>query len=180
MGRLQQRKRAMTPNLRILTLAAAACAAAWPSCALAVTQNASVKANVIKPLTLSALQDLDLGTITLKPGTWSGATVALSRTGVLNCANANTICSGATKVARYKVTGTNKQTVIITAPDVTLVNQSDSTKRLTMKVDSPGQVVLTSSGMPGVDFDLGGSITLSSTTAEGDYSGTFSVTVDYQ
>ena len=78
------------------------------------------------------------------------------------------------------MTGTNKQTVIITAPDVTLVNQSDSTKRLTMKVDSPGKVVLTSSGMPGVEFDLGGSITLSASTAEGVYSGTFSVTVDYQ
>lgn len=162
-----------------MLLAAAACVVlAMP--AEAASKNASVKATVIKPLTLTSLQNLDLGTIMLGPGTWSGVTVGISRTGVLSCGNTNVICSGVTQVARYQVTGTNKQTVVITAPDVTLVNQSDATKTLTMRVDSPGQVLLTSSGKPGTNFDLGGSITLSSTTATGNYSGTFSVTVDYQ
>ena len=50
----------------------------------------------------------------------------------------------------------------------------------TLVVDNPGQLVLTSSGEPGVNFDLGGSITLSSTAASGTYQGTFNVTVDYQ
>jgi hypothetical protein len=39
---------------------------------------------------------------------------------------------------------------------------------------------MTSSGEPGINFDLGGSITLSSATADGTYSGTMNVTVDYQ
>jgi spore coat protein U-like protein len=147
--------------------------------AAAVTQNASVNANVVRPLTLVSQQDLDLGTVTLKLGTWSGATVGISHTGVFTC-NANLVCTGAPQVARYKVTGSNKMVVRITAPNVTLVNQSDSTKTLTMTLDNPGQVTLTSSGEPGNSFDLGGSITLSSTTAEGTYSGTLAVTVDYQ
>jgi hypothetical protein len=46
-------------------------------------------------------------------------------------------------------------------------------------VDSPGSVLLTNSGPPGTDFSLGGSITLSSSTESGLYSGTFNVTVDY-
>ena len=147
--------------------------------AAAVTQNASVNANVIKPLTLTALQDLDLGTITLTPGVWSGATVGISRMGVVSC-SPDLICAGAPQVARFKVTGTNKMVVLITAPDVTLTNQSDASQKLILKIDNPGQMTLTSSGQPGSDFDLGGSLTLSSTTAAGVYSGTIQVTVDYQ
>ena len=147
--------------------------------AAAVTQNASVNANVIKPLTLTAVQNLDLGTITLTPGTWSGATVGISRTGVVSC-SADLICTGAPLVARFNVTGTNKMVVTITARDVTLVNQNDASQKLTLKIDSPGQVQLTSSGAPGSNFDLGGSLTLSSTTEAGVYSGTIQVTVDYQ
>lgn len=147
--------------------------------ALGVTQNANVNATVVKPLTLTSLQDLDLGTIIVPRGSWSGATVGISTTGVFTCST-QVICTGAPQVARYKVTGTNKAVVRITAPNVTLTNQTDPTKTLTLVVDSPGQVTLTSSGEPGNNFDLGGSISLTSTTAEGNYSGTFAVTVDYQ
>jgi hypothetical protein len=164
----------------MMALAAACFVACCPPPAGAATQNAQVTANIAKPLTLASLQNLDLGTITLKPGTWSGATVAISRAGAFSCSSTNLICTGPTQVARYKVTGTNKQTVLITAPNVTLINQGDSTKSLILVVDNPGQLVLTSSGQPGVDFDLGGSITLTSATASGTYQGTFNVTVDYQ
>jgi hypothetical protein len=148
--------------------------------AQAVTQSATVKVNVVKPLTLSALQNMDLGTLTLAGGTWSNVTVGISRVGVRSCSNANVVCSGSTAVARFNVTGSNKQVVLITAPNVTLTNQTDSSKTLTLTVDSPGSVTLKSSGAPGIDFDLGGSITLNSTTADGSYSGTMNVTVDYQ
>jgi hypothetical protein len=45
--------------------------------------------------------------------------------------------------------------------------------------DAPASLVLTSSGIPGVDFSIGGSVTLNSSTASGTYVGTFNVTVDY-
>ena len=148
--------------------------------ATAATQNASVTANVVKPLSLTSLQSLDLGTITLKPGTWSGATVGISRAGVFNCANTNLVCTGATQVAIYNVTGTNNQTIRIAAPDVTLKNLADASKTLTLVVDNPGTLILPSSGSKGQNFSLGGSITLSSAAASGTYQGTFAVTVDYQ
>jgi uncharacterized protein DUF4402 len=169
----------MSKPARILALAAAWSAGLCAARAEAVTQNASVTANVVKPLTLTSLQDLDLGTITLKPGTWASATVGISRTGAFSC-NTNVVCTGVTQVARYKVTGTNKQTVTITAPNVILTNQGDFTKTLTLTVDSPGQVALTSSGQPGNNFDVGGSITLNSGAATGTYQGSFNITVDYQ
>ena len=155
------------------------CAVTGVEHARAATQVAQVYANVVKPLILTWLQNLDLGTITLAPGTWSGATVAISRTGVFSCANANLTCTGATQVATYNVSGTNRSVVTITAPNVTLVNQSDSTQTLTLVVDNPGSVLLTNSGPPGTNFSLGGSIALGSSTAGGVYVGTFNVTVDY-
>jgi hypothetical protein len=140
---------------------------------------AGVSANVVKPLILTWLQDLDLGSIVLGPGTWSGATVSISRAGVFSCTNANVTCSGATKVAQYNVSGSNNNVVRITAPNVTLVNQSDASQRLTLIVDNPGSVTLTNSGPPGTNFSLGGSISVNSSTVGGTYSGTFNVTVDY-
>lgn len=161
-------------------IAALACCLLVAEPARAASTTASVNANVVKPLTVKWLQNLDLGTITLGPGSWSNATVAISKAGVFACASSNLICTGATQVAKYNVTGSNNQVVRITAPDVTMINQSDPTKNLTLVVDSPGTVLLTSSGAPGNDFALGGSITLSSTTAAGTYAGTFNVTCDYQ
>ena len=150
------RQRARTGFTTVLAIVAAVAAAA-PACA-ANNQIAQVNATIVKPLALVRVQDLDLGTIVLGPGTWSGAAVGISRTGAFSCANANVTCSGATAVAKYNVSGTNNQVVRITAPNVTLVNQSDPTKTLTLTVDNPGSLTLTNSGNPGVDFSLGGSI----------------------
>lgn len=163
-------------GLQMIGATVAALAVAAPACA---APTAMVSANIIRPVTLAWVQDLDLGTITLGPGTWSGATVAISKTGVFTCTNANVICTGATQPAGYNVEGSNKQVITIDAPSVTLVNQSDPSKTLVLTVDSPGTVALTNSGKPGSNFYLGGSITVSSSTPSGVYSGTFNVTVDY-
>jgi len=146
--------------------------------AAAATITATTSAKVVKPLVLNRLQDLDLGTVMLGSGSFSGATLSLSAGGVRTCPVQIT-CSGATQVAAYNVAGTNNMVVRISTPDVLLVNQSDGSKTLQLKVDGPTSVVLTSSGPPGVDFQLGGSIKLDSTTAPGLYQGTFNVTVDY-
>ena len=145
----------------------------------AATQVAQVSATVAKPLILTRVQDLDLGSIVLGPGTWSGATVGVSRTGAFTCASANLTCSGVTKPAVYNVSGTNNRAVQITAPNVTLVNQANPSQTLTLVTDSVASVTLTNSGPPGSNFNVGGSISLSSSTPSGTYSGTFNVTVDY-
>ena len=120
---------------------------------------------------LTWLQDLDLGTIMLGPGTWSGATVGISQAGVFSCANANVTCTGATKVAQVQCHGTNKQVVRISAPNVTLVNQSDPTQDADAGGRQSRQRHPDQLRAARVNFSLGGSITLSSTTAGGTYSG---------
>ena len=163
-------------GLRTIGVALVALAAAAPARAAPV---ATVSATIVRPVEVTWVQDLDLGTVTLGPGTWSGATIGISQAGVLTCTNPNVICTGPTKVAQYNVIGTNKQVLTINAPNVTLVNQRDPSKTLTLTVDKPASVTLTNSGQPGSTFSLGGSIVVSSTTPDGVYTGTFNVTVDY-
>jgi len=146
----------------------------------AATISVGVQASALKPLEITKLQDLDLGTITLGPGTWSNATVTLSQLGVFVCVPLNITCSGATQVAKYNIQGSNRGLVGIRAPNVTLINQGDSSKTLTLVVDKPAAVILPNSGQPGVDFSIGGAITVDSNTAGGIYVGTFNVTADYQ
>ena len=62
--------------------------------AVAATQVVQITANVSKPLSLVSNQGLDLGQIILGPGTWSGATVSISKAGAFVCSNANVTCAG--------------------------------------------------------------------------------------
>lgn len=167
----------MTLPVRYVALLFAVSLPVSPS--FAATKVVEVSAAVNKPLQFSRRQDLELGTIALNPGTWSNATVAVSRAGVLSCAAAKVVCSGATQPGMYNVQGTNKMVVRISAPNVTLVNQQNSAQTLTLVLDSPGTVTLTSSGVPGVDFGMGGSISFDSNVGPGVYAGTLNVTVDY-
>jgi hypothetical protein len=155
------------------------CAMGIGAPALGASQTAAVNASVSKPLLLTMLQSFDIGTVTLGPGAWSNATVSLSQAGVLSCANANIVCTGATMVAKYNVQGSNGMTVRISAPNVTMVNQTDPSSTLDLLTSAPASILLTNSGKPGIDFAIGGSITLNSTTSPGTYVGTFNVTVDY-
>ena len=166
----------MTVRVRFVALLLAL---SLPSTASAATKVVEVNATVSKPLSVSRLQNLELGMIALNPGTWSNATVSVSRSGLLTCATAKVVCSGATQPGMYNVQGTNKMVVRISAPNATLVNQQNSAQTLTLVLDSPGTITMTSSGVPGVNFGIGGSITFDSTVAAGVYAGTLNVTVDY-
>lgn len=168
--------------LRIAAIAAAAGGAFAASPGLAVTpnQNATATARIVKPLTLTYVRDLDLGTIVLSgAGAWSGAVVSITRGGVFSCSNSNVTCSGTSQTARYKITGTNNATVTVNSPNVTMTNQNDGVSTLLLTVDNPGTVNLGNSGTSGLTFDLGGQISLASTTVDGTYVGTFNVTVNY-
>jgi hypothetical protein len=170
----------MTKFLRIASLAAAVAITltATPALAVGPTQNAKANARIVKPLTLAMVRDLDLGVIVLGGGAWANASVGISKAGVFTCTNSNVTCSNPTQTAQYKVTGTNNQAVTVTAPNVVMTNQNDGTT-LTLTVDNPGTVNLGNSGASGLIFDLGGTITVASTTTDGTYSGTFNVTVNY-
>jgi spore coat protein U-like protein len=145
----------------------------------AATVTAAVNATVNKPLVLTKVQNLDFGTVTLGPGAWSNAKISISQAGTLTCGSANVVCSGVPMAATYNVQGSKQQAVQISAPNVTLVNQSNSAQTLTLVTDAPSSITLANSGFPGSNFSVGGSITISSSTPAGTYVGTMNVTVNY-
>lgn len=171
----------MTNLLRTTAAVAAFALAATPAVAAPVQpdKQATANAKIVKPLTLTWVQDLDLGTITLVDGGVSSL-IDLKRTGAFTCGNGVAVtCSGTPKVATYKITGVNNTSVTVNTGDVSLVNSADATKTILMTVDTPGTVALGNSGQAGTNFSLGGKVTVDGNTAEGTYQGTFAVTVNY-
>lgn len=175
----------MTKFLRMTALAAAVATVAFTTEAAAApvsaTTDATAKARILRPLQLTSTQNLDLGTIILTGAAPFTATVGITRAGVFNCdggSSTNVTCSNPHQQAIYNVRGTNNQNVTIAAGNVTLNGSNGGT--LTLTPDFANSVTLTSSGAPGVNFGVGGSITVADTTVDGVYTGTFAVTADYQ
>lgn len=158
-----------------LFLAAALTNMAFASPALSAQTTAVTSVNVVKPVTLAKLQDMDFGTLTFA-GFTGTRTIALSRLGVVTCA-ADIVCSGTAKQARFNITGSKKLTVLLTYTDGTLSNGTDS---IPFTANGPASLTLTNSGAPGTDIDVGGSLTISPTLIGGVYSGAMTVTADYQ
>lgn len=159
----------------VLLLTLAWAAGPW-ACADAATVNASVNAKVVKPLQLTSKQSLDFGQVVL--GTAAGSwTLSISTAGVRTCP-APLLCTGAARPAILNVTGSNGNIVYIRTAPTDLANAAGNRLRFTPV--APATVTLTNSGNQGKDFNVGGSITLSSATPDGAYSGIIQVTVDYQ
>ena len=156
-------------------LAASLAAVAIASPATAAQTTAVTSVNVVRPVALSKLQDMDFGTLSFAGFTGS-RTIALSRLGAVTCA-ADIVCSGVGKQARFNITGTNKLVVLLTYSGGTLSNGTDS---IPFTANGPASVTMINSGAPGLDVDIGGSLTISPTLIGGVYSGTMTLTAEYQ
>ena len=164
--------------LRMTTAVAALTLAATPALAAPVepTRQATATARIVKPLTLTWFQDMDFGTITLVDQ--GPTTVTVAQDGTRTCPGTAVTCSGASAAARYKITGTNNQVVTVNSGNVSMVGPAGSTPIL-VTVDAPPSVNLGNSGASGADLFIGGSVSVAGTQAEGTYTGTFAVTVNY-
>ena len=153
---------------------------ATPAAAVSPAVQATATARIFKPLTISRVQDLDFGTIVLTGTSFTNEVLSISQAGALTCGSNPGVlltCTGANQPAKYKLVGTNNATVTISSPGFNLTGPST----LAFTPNAPATVNLGSTGSTtGVIFSIGGSITLSSTTPDGVYTGTFVVTADYQ
>ncbi|WP_300973317.1 DUF4402 domain-containing protein [Sphingomonas sp. LHG3406-1] len=162
----------------------AAVSTAVPAAAQSVasaTPRATANARLIKPLTLTALRDLNFGTIVM--GTIAGdQTVSIDGAGSVSCgaSGGGLTCAGTPQSAGYRVTGTQGQVVVISsaAPSFPLSGSNGGT--LAFVPSFPASLTLGNSGAPGNDFDVGGSVTINSSTPDGVYSGQIDIQVAYQ
>jgi hypothetical protein len=168
----------------LVAAALAAVAAATPAAAqnaVAASPRAVAGARLIKPLQLEAVRPLNFGTIVM--GTVVGdQTVSISGAGALSCGGTGggltCVNSPVATSARYRVRGTQGQAINITAAATSLAGPGSASLAFTPIV--PAGFTLQNSGSVGDLFDVGGSITINSSTVDGVYSGEIDVQVSYQ
>ncbi len=178
----------------LFVAAAVATAALSSTGASAATASATAKANVLKPLQMTGGGTVDFGTI-VTPSTASftgtfNIDAAASQTSTY-CAS-GFACSGTPAAAMFNLQGSNNNNITLTVPlTVTLTLQGATgtpptltfvTKHSLAANNGTGNytIQLPNSGAPGLDFYVGGSVTINQATAGGSYQGTFTVTADYQ
>jgi hypothetical protein len=166
---------------------AAASPAAAQNAAVPATPKASAGARLIKPLTLTKLTDLNFGTIVM--GSVSGSqTVSVSGAGAVTCgaSGGGLTCTNTAQAtasaASYRVTGTQGQIVVISSSpsNLSTTNGGPGGSTLVLTPIIPGPLTLQSSGSAGNEFNVGGSITITSSTVDGVYTGEVDVQVAYQ
>lgn len=174
-----------TLHRRILgaTAVAAALAAAGSACAQA-SANVSTTgtATIFQPIAITKTADLAFGII-VRPLAGSGAVTINAATG------ARTVDPGVGQLgsgnhqATYTVTGEGGQAFNIGIPTGFTMTRTGGSETLTVNLaSSVASGTLSSAlGSQGTQsFGVGGSLTVANTTASGAYSGTFTVTVNYQ
>ena len=167
----------MTKFGKIAALAAVALAAA-PAVAAPVGVTGtppSASARIIRPLTLTATGSLNFGTIVMN-GVTANRTVTLNADTTITCAT-ELVCAANGTVPTYNVRGTQGQTVNIIKNTSSLTGSNGGS--LTLTPVGAASVLLTNSGSPGVDFAIGGSITIGTATVDGVNTGTLDVQVAY-
>lgn len=165
----------MRRELRALGLAVALAggvALAAPAEAQSATGGVSVR--ILQAITVTKTFDLNFGRVVA--GTTSG-TVAIAEDGTRTCAAALR-CLGGTSAGAFAVTGTAGEvvTVSVDTPSITLTNGAGATMAVTLASTTR---TLTLTGGNG-SFRVSGTLTVGARQTGGDYTGQFTVSVNYQ
>jgi hypothetical protein len=153
---------------------------AAPASAQTANLKANASARLIKPLTLTAERDLNFGTIVMGAVTANEA-VTISGSGAVTCGTSGALtCTGQPQSALYRVNGTQGQVVTVSSAAPSFVLNGPNGATLSFVPSFPATVTLANSGATGTEFTVGGSVTISSSTVDGLYSGQIEIQVAYQ
>ncbi len=140
--------------------------------ASAATADAASLARIFTQVTVVNTSDLQFGTIVTAA---APSVVDVSTAGMRTC-GAGLSCLGATSAADFVIGGSSGQvTTISVPPSVTLTSGTDT--MLALLNPTSGLVTLVSNTG---SFSIGGTLLVGGGQAEGDYSGSFTATVNYQ
>jgi hypothetical protein len=173
-------------KLRIaLAVAGAVAASATFASAATVSANAVANANIVAPATVTATRTLEFGTIA-KPTTTSNtitvpsAAAASVTPTVTGTGNAFIPTAGQGRAAIFRLVGTANQAIAVITASLTFVNQSGNLANVGPQtpVASIGSLTqLPASGMD--DFFVGGHFDVSPTTTTQAYTGTLTLSIDF-
>ena len=177
-----------------LTLAALAASVAVASPAFAapatVTTNATAKGTVLLPLTLTKSTDLDFGTVVASA---AAGTVAISAddgsrtvtggvTGVPSFPGGRALFQGAGSASQQVVLTLNAATTLVSGGNTITVTNMTFDTGAASATNASGNLATTRTinGTGAFSIGVGGLFQIAANQANGVYTGTFSVTADYQ
>jgi len=170
---------------RGLTIVAAAAGAMLCAPAHAADTNVTANAAVIRPNTLIKTDDLDFGTLTSGP---TGGTVSVNAvSGARTSTGGVTLVGTGAQRARFQGTGGILLITVSGSTSVTLARVGGGAPNMTASLvraastSGGGIALLGSTLLPsGVQtYYIGGTLTVPANQPAGDYSGTFTLTVNY-
>ncbi|MBA3729907.1 MAG: DUF4402 domain-containing protein [Sphingomonas sp.] len=142
--------------------------------------NFDAKAKIVKPVTLTKLTDLDFGTTTMNPALTSATvTVGDASGAVAVCSSTQLTCSGGFPASFNLSSGVQGQTVQISfnTPPTKLDHTTLTGKSVLFSLDAVENVLLDAAGAG--SFRIGGTITVDSNTADGDYKANVNIVANY-
>ena len=179
-GTRQCRGAARTLTIAVATASAALCAPAY-----AADMNATANAAVVRPNTLIKTDDLDFGTLLGGPG---GGTVTINPvTNGRSATSGATLVGGGGRRAVFQGTGGIFLITVSGSTSVTLARAGGGAPAMTASLvraattSGGGIALLGATLLPrGVQtYFIGGTLTVPANQPAGDYSGTFTLTVNY-
>ncbi len=168
-----------TKFVKTALILAAGAASMVSTSAHAAGATATARAKILKQITVSSTADLQFGTIVVGTGT---ATVTVDTTGARTC-GAGLTCSGASTAAAFGIVGTSGEVVTVSSDATVSLTKTDGTPGSMTATLTPSVTTLTLGALAGGyngTFNVGGALSVASTTPDGGYAGIFNVTVNYQ
>lgn len=138
--------------------------------ALAAVATGTANAQVLAPIAITAGTALNFGTFA---GNAAGTVVLTSANGRSSTGGV-ILAAGATAAGTFTVTGSNSATFAVTYPGSFNVTSGANTMAVTVNGAATGTLTGTS-----VTFPVGGVLTVGTAQAAGAYTGTYSMTVEY-
>jgi Mat/Ecp fimbriae major subunit len=172
-------------NSMIKALAGAAflASALGATSAQAATADADAKATILTKVEVTkvANTNLDFGTIAIGTLAATGsADVVVSNAGSRTSCGTGLVCSGTVDVAEFNVSGSVGEMITISVPtsvvlDHATIAGASMSASLTTNADTTSHALTASES-----FAVGGTLTVGGSQDAGAYSGTFTVTANYQ
>ncbi|MEM8696314.1 MAG: DUF4402 domain-containing protein [Pseudomonadota bacterium] len=160
----------------ITVFAAGAAMASLGTAANAATATADATAEILEQVQIAQVTDLNFGTIVPDATNAATVSVAANAAGTRNCGGLT--CAGGASVssASFDVTGANGLNVDVALSGLTQLSDGTNNMPITLNASSN---VLAMTGSA-VSLYVGGDLSVAANQPAGVYSGTFTVTADYQ
>ena len=141
---------------------------------LAATDTGTASAQIVTPIAITNTTDLFFGSIVADP---AGDTISLDTANNATITNTSVI-TGISTSGSFDVTGTTGAVYTVTLPGPTLISSGGNNMTVNNFSHDGGATPTIAAG--GSTLNIGADLTIAAGQAQGVYTGTYTVTVEYQ